>query len=687
MNICLFYDLNLAYVFCRLSSLREENLVYTDNRVKLTNEVLQGIRAVKSYNWEGPFKERLQDIRKKEMQLLVAAGRARAVLVSALFAAPSFVAVFSLAVYTLKGNRLDPTKVFTSLALFNQLRFPLTFFPMLLNSLAEGKVSLDRLTKFFGAEEVAGYVETDYSEDDIKLAQTSQPLLLRNTVMIKNGTFSYSATQRTTANIAYTAADKVSDVQQQQQQQQRGMLSDINLSIKKGELIAVLGPTGSGKSTLLQALLGELHKVSGRVVIRGKVAYVPQASWIPNESLRNVVLFGKEMDHDKYSEALRVAGLTKDLELLDAGDLTEIGERGVNLSGGQKQRVSIARAVYEDADVVLLDDPLSALDSEVGARLFRDCIKGALRGKTRILVTHQLSVLSEVDRIVLMDVSEEDGTSRIVDQGSLRQLVARGYDLSKYISPTNNTEEEENKQEESPLASDESVMSNKPVIQPDASASPDATITLEQLEGSTGSALLLVGNMPPTGAMVDCTSSDCMAEEVVAAEVASISSAVSHDTYSKVPQPYDSVSKPGDGVLCNMQDGNQDVIAPSQRTKALMTKEERAEGAVSAKVYWNYLLEAKKPILFALMMLAFMLANASTILQQWVVAAWACDASYKLHTLPTYLTAVAGMASSVAGFTYLRTYLQCRLGAVASESLHNKMMKKVLNAPLNYFGK
>ncbi len=346
---------------------------------------------------------------------------------SVLSTAPSLVAAVTLGVYGLLGNVLNPTKVFTSLALFNQLRFPLIFLPMLFNTLAEGKVSLNRLTSFLQTEEVQSYVE---SKEDGNYQ-----------IRVENGMFSWTNSNSSTT--MENTATNISSVNEADNGEQRGKLVDVNLTVKKGELIAIVGPTGSGKSTLLNALLGELNKENGTVNVVGKVAYVSQSSWIPNDSLRNVILFGRPMDPKRYQEVLKCSGLERDLKLLENGDLTEIGERGINLSGGQKQRVAIARALYDEADVYLFDDPLSALDNEVGAQVFRSCINGnILKGKTRILVTHQLGVLAEVDKIVVMDKTETEQEPnslsvsrpcRILDQGSLAQLLSRGRDLSKYV--------------------------------------------------------------------------------------------------------------------------------------------------------------------------------------------------------------------------------------------------------------
>jgi len=387
----------------KLSVLRLEILKHTDTRVKLTNEILQGVRAIKSYNWEQAFLEQLTSVRSKELNAIKQAANTRAILVSMLSAAPSFVAVVSLSTYALLGNLLTPVKVFTALGLFNQLRFPLTFFPLLLNTLAEGNISLKRLTSFLSASELQNYVQNK-EIDSNELAVT-----------IQNANFSWT--------------DNKNRVQSSST---LGRLTQVDIKIRQGDLVAIVGPVGSGKSTLMSALLGELYLESGAVSVSGKIAYVSQSAWIPNDSLQDNVLFGNKMNRTKYDETLKVCSLSRDIELLEYGDQTEIGERGVNLSGGQKQRVSMARAVYEDADIYLLDDPLSALDSQVGSKVFKDCIKGKLRTKTRLLVTNQLSILPEVDRIILLAKNAE-GESQVLDQGSFSELLSRGHDLSKIV--------------------------------------------------------------------------------------------------------------------------------------------------------------------------------------------------------------------------------------------------------------
>ncbi|GFT87124.1 multidrug resistance-associated protein 1, partial [Nephila pilipes] len=208
-------------------------------------------------------------------------------------------------------------------------------------------------------------------------------------------------------------------------------LSEVTISVPRGSLVAVVGRVGSGKSALFSALLGEMHATEGtvRIMKGGRLAYVSQQAWIQNTTLRQNILFVKTMDEETYNSTLSTCCLKPDIKILPGGDLTEIGEKGVNLSGGQKQRVSLARAVYQDADIYLLDDPLSAVDSHVGAHIFKHVIgpEGVLQNKTRILATHDFSVLQEVDKIYLMS------EGRVVESGSYQQLLDQKGDFAILI--------------------------------------------------------------------------------------------------------------------------------------------------------------------------------------------------------------------------------------------------------------
>ncbi|KAJ3300679.1 hypothetical protein HDU76_006039, partial [Blyttiomyces sp. JEL0837] len=209
---------------------------------------------------------------------------------------------------------------------------------------------------------------------------------------------------------------------------QKAALRNINLTVERGSLVAVVGAVGSGKSSLLNAIIGEMKRTNGDVKFSGTMGYAPQSAWIQNATLRDNVLFGRPYDREQYLKALRDCALEQDLKVLPDGDLTSIGERGINLSGGQKQRVNVARCVYFNADIVLLDDPLSAVDAHVGKYLFDNCIMGALKDKTRILVTHQLHFLHRADYVVVMrdgEIAEQGPYQTLLDsQGEFAKLIA-----------------------------------------------------------------------------------------------------------------------------------------------------------------------------------------------------------------------------------------------------------------------
>lgn len=206
-------------------------------------------------------------------------------------------------------------------------------------------------------------------------------------------------------------------------------LRDINMRVDKSKLVAVVGSVGSGKSSLVSAYLGEMDKISGRVNTSGKIAYVSQQAWIQNCTLKDNILFGKPLDQKMYDRVIEACALKPDLEMLPGGDMTEIGEKGINLSGGQKQRVSLARAVYNEADIYFLDDPLSAVDSHVGKHIFEQVLgpSGILAKKTRLLVTHGITYLPDVNYIYVM----KDG--EISESGSYTELLSKKGAFAEFL--------------------------------------------------------------------------------------------------------------------------------------------------------------------------------------------------------------------------------------------------------------
>ncbi|KAA6380220.1 MAG: ABC transporter: Multidrug resistance-associated protein, ATP binding protein, partial [Streblomastix strix] len=204
-------------------------------------------------------------------------------------------------------------------------------------------------------------------------------------------------------------------------------LHDISFRLAKGSLTMVIGAVGSGKSSIGAALIGDIEKQNGIIHVDGTIAYCPQAAWINNNTVRGNITFGNEYNEEKYNEVVHVCALEPDFQTLAAGDMTAIGEKGVNLSGGQKARIQLARAVYSDRDIYILDDPLSAVDAHVGRFLLEECIDGRLKGKTRMLLTNQLQFIDRADNIILVS------KGRIVAQGTSKELKEQRINFDEFI--------------------------------------------------------------------------------------------------------------------------------------------------------------------------------------------------------------------------------------------------------------
>ena len=202
-------------------------------------------------------------------------------------------------------------------------------------------------------------------------------------------------------------------------------LKSLCLSVHQGDLMFIIGPVGCGKTSLLHVILQEMPLLKGKITCQGRIALAGQQSWIFSGTIRDNILFGESLNTQRYHRTLEACDLYKDLQRFPDGDLTRVGERGVVLSGGQRARVELARAVYSNADIYLLDDPLSAVDTKVGQHIFRECISGILSKKTRLVITHNLQVLKDATNIAVI----KDGT--IVDKGDFSALVKSGLDVDE----------------------------------------------------------------------------------------------------------------------------------------------------------------------------------------------------------------------------------------------------------------
>ncbi|XP_032595389.1 multidrug resistance-associated protein 1 isoform X15 [Drosophila grimshawi] len=382
-----------GFIASRIKTYQIRQMKYKDDRVKLMNEVLSGIKVLKLYAWEPSFEKQVLDIRDKEIATLRSTAYLNASTSFLWSCAPFLVSLVTFATYVLvdENNVLDAKKTFVSLSLFNILRFPLTMLPMLITNLVQTQVSVGRINKFLNSEELdPNNVQHDASKP--------------HPMTIENGFFSWGEEDEIT-------------------------LKNINIEVRQNNLVAIVGTVGSGKSSVIQAFLGEMEKISGSVNTVGTMAYVPQQAWIQNATVRDNILFGKPYDRKRYNRVIDACALRTDIEILSAGDQTEIGEKGINLSGGQKQRISLARAVYSDADLYLLDDPLSAVDAHVGKHIFEEVIgpKGMLAKKTRVLVTHGITFLPQTNNIYVMKLGE------ITESGTYSELLKSKGAFSDFL--------------------------------------------------------------------------------------------------------------------------------------------------------------------------------------------------------------------------------------------------------------
>ncbi|KAL4067103.1 P-loop containing nucleoside triphosphate hydrolase protein [Scleroderma yunnanense] len=355
-----------------LKGMQEKQMKNRDRRTRLMSELLANIKSIKLYAWEYAFMRRIFHVRNDlELKMLKKIGIVTAMSTTLWSGIPLLVGFSSLACASVfSAKPLTADVIFPAISLFMLLQFPLAMFGMVTSSVIEAVVSVTRLSDFLHAEELR--------QDAIKRIEKSSLSLGDEVLSIKGGEFTWSK----------------KDIQP--------VLEDINLTVRKGELVGILGRVGAGKSSLLSATIGDMKKVEGDVTLCGTVSYAAQNPWIMSATVRENILFSYEYDEAFYNLVIEACALKPDLALLPQGDLTEVGEKGITLSGGQRARVALARAVYSRSDLILLDDVLAAVDAHVARHVFDNVIgpQGLLATKARVLVTNNVAYLRYFDQLV-----------------------------------------------------------------------------------------------------------------------------------------------------------------------------------------------------------------------------------------------------------------------------------------------
>ncbi|KAI1289204.1 ATP-binding cassette sub-family C member 4 [Halotydeus destructor] len=407
-----------AFMMRFFERFRRQTTHMSDKRVKLMKEIIAAMRLIKVYCWEQPFSEEVDGTRRKEIGKLRKKAYLLCMNMAFNFCGTRLILFITLVTHVLLGGGLDAETVFVVMSLFDTMAYSVTgCLPYSVSSMSECYVACNRIDKILILE--------DRKDRETGIDSTKGRLVLED----------YSS--------KWSSASETL------------CLTKINLLISPKELFMVIGSVGAGKSCFLQAILNELHDVSGSCVISGKISYSPQEAWCFSGTIKENILFTSDYDEERYRKVLEACGLQRDLELFPEKDQTIVGEKGYTLSGGQKARVTLARCVYRQADIYLLDDPLSAVDPAVSKHIFKRCIENFLRDKTVVLTTHQLQFLERADQVVVLSEGQ------IAATGPYRKLMKENVGFLAFLSTEedktrSNSNAEENVAKEKRLELNES---------------------------------------------------------------------------------------------------------------------------------------------------------------------------------------------------------------------------------------
>lgn len=662
---------------------RGRTTAQVDVRVQKMTEILSGIRTVKLAAWEPHFKRLVAGLRRQEVKHLKVAAVLRALNAAVFFTAPVMVALATFAARTLIFRKpLSPPIVFSSLSYFWSISMSLNLMPLGYLAASEATVSSRRLDDFFDLDEIpnaspearldvavpsaGGAAELTASDDeedpdrsdtdnechisqssDVPNIDTALCTACENNraprIWTRRATFCYAQSSQSDVNVTST------------------VLTNVSFAASDGDLVSIVGPVGSGKTSLLLGLLGEILCTSGRVQKHGTVAYCAQEPWIVNGTLReNITMFGTgrdSFDHEWYQTVVDACCLLPDIQLLPAGDMTEIGERGINLSGGQKARVALARAVFSKADIYLLDDPLSAVDVAVAARLIRKVFgrEGLLGSKVQLVVTHQLKLLPVSSEVIFL----RNGS--IAHCGTFTELREEGVEFTGFsgleedVNKEHRDDVDDSEDEESDrLSGDEEDRLRKIFI--------DSNVNLGISELRSNS----------DGEWDRCTKPKSLGEEI------------NHEMGCKgVGEDIAS------NAVCGVVKG---IETEGFRSKGdLVTEEDRHLGHVTANVYHAYVKAGGGYFALMAVAAAFILAQAVRQVSEWWLSRWSTvvlthtDADVLFRENRTHALIFLGFTVATMAFTLCRAAVFAGRTMSASKNLHNKLLDRVLHARPSFF--
>ncbi|GJP36813.1 hypothetical protein CLOM_g21286 [Closterium sp. NIES-68] len=682
----------------RLSAVRHRLIARTDARVRLLTETVGAVRAVKLNGWEALFRGRIEARRADEMKEITASVLLEAMGLFVYYLTPMVVSVVSLAAYVLLGRPLTADVAFPALALFNLLRFPLAMIPDQINDYVQAKVSAGRVEKFLLLPEIVPLEE--------------EPGSVRGSIKLRNASFSWGGRGDSSAiksggggingpggstsdsgsnggrdgssNAVAVAVNGTGEGGEKgkegpekegvkeggEEGEQALALCDVTLEIPPGQLVIVVGEVGAGKSSLLAGLLGEITRVAGSVSVAGRVAYTSQDPWILNATVRDNILMGGPaqgaVDEARYQRVRDACALRHDLAMLAGGDMAEIGERGINLSGGQKHRVALARAVYSQPDVVLLDDPLSAVDTHVGRHLFTECICGELAGTTRVLVTHQLQYASHADVIIAIKAG------RVAAVGTFDELQGRGVDLALW------DEKQQEQGEQGTGTWQHSAPAAPATAVTAATASDPGDISSSSSSSSSSGTGKATEKRTTTSASMADSDND-LTRPLLTEPPSSVCTAASGAA------PTAGSTGGGSGSAGSGSGGGK---KKQKAVGQLVEEEGRAEGGVAAGVYWEYMRAwgGRAGFLMPLLVLAvFAVSQSLKVASDTWLAVWTAKTSQGTSSAPFFLL-IYSLATFATGLlSSLRGILLALGSLTAARSLHSRLLSRVLRLPMAFF--
>lgn len=465
----------------------------TDARVSYIKEVLNNLKMIKLYSWETPYLSIILKIRKREMSYILKMEFTRMIIItlavslSLISAMAAFLTLYAIASATSR----NPAAIFSSLALFNMLAAHFVIIPLSLSGGIDAFIGMNRVAAVLAAEEM------DSSESALLIAEEDDQFMKENklAISVREGNFEWESYDFEEVKDEDLTKDKEQLEKEKSEKKKKKkktveaepvteklpetpafQLHNICLDVKQGEFMVITGSIGSGKSSLLHALDRTMKLNSGKVLLQGSLLTCG-APWIQNTTLRENILFGLPYNDKWYNSVVKACSLISDFNILPAGDQTEVGDKGITLSGGQKARVCLARAVYANSDVVLLDDVLSAVDAKVGKHIMTECINGLLKKKTRVLATHQLSLISEAKSVVFLN---GDGT---ISKGTFEELRQTNTAFNALMEHSKKSEKEEENEKELELQTEKKLLERELTRQTTVLSDEDDEILVTDADG------------------------------------------------------------------------------------------------------------------------------------------------------------------------------------------------------------